>query len=55
VISKVTADTVELTADAAEDIDVMLPPVRLDLRYNEATHRKLINALDQLEQYTSTR
>jgi DNA polymerase III delta prime subunit len=56
-VSKVSADSVEITSrEVMDDMggDVLVPPLRLDMRPNDATHRKLMKGLDTLQNIDHT-
>jgi len=53
VISKMTASHIELVADDGEVDENVLecnPPLRLDMTASEATHKKMLHALNDMEQ-----
>lgn len=49
VISRVSSVIIEMVCDEAPNDDLMSPPLRMDLRANEATHKKMTSALNELE------
>lgn len=49
VISKVTKCTLEIVCEDTPNEELMTPPLRMDMRSNEYTHRKMVTTLKELE------